>query len=325
FYNESTGKIEGIRSIGLPEEYIKSLNIDPSETAGEKMRNYVARCFTNKKAILITDRFKEKNFNVRMKDELRIYSTQYAVAPVYGKTKTYGVITIAVQPDNEYFMTENEIVILEFVSHQIGIIIENSILNSKIEKLYKDLILTFSNLVEFRDECTAGHCSRLILYAKKIGEKLNMSVSELRELELAAALHDIGKICTPDSILNKPGKLTAEEYDEIKKHSIKGAEIVKPLSEYFNVINAIKYHHERWDGKGYPEGLKEKKIPFYARILAVIDSFDVMINYRPYKEPMTIIEAKNELKKCGGFQFDPELCGLIIDIPDEEILKIRQG
>ncbi len=324
-FNDMTGKIEGARSIGLPKDYIENLKIDPAETQGEKMRNYVARCFSEKKSIFITDRFNEKDFNTRMSDNLRIYSTQYAIAPVYGKTKIYGVITAAVRPDNQYFMTENEIVILEFVAHQIGIIIENSHLNAKIEKFYKDIILTFSNLVEFRDECTAGHCNRLIFYSKIIGRKLNFSFSELREIEIAAALHDIGKICTPDNILNKPSKLTPEEYDEIKKHSLKGAEIVQPLSDYSNVINAIKYHHERWDGMGYPEGLKGAEIPFYARILAVIDSFDVMINYRPYKKPLSITEAKKELEKCAGSQFDPAIVRMIIDLPDDEIIKIQNG
>ena len=324
-YDDQTEKIECVRSLGLPVSYTESLHIHPSETEGEKMRNHVARCFSERKSFFITDRFKEKKFNVRMKDEQRVYSTQYAVAPVYGKTKTYGVITVAVQPHNKYFMTENEIVILEFVSHQIGSIIENSTLNAKIETFYKDLIVTFSNLIEDRDKCTAGHCGRLVLYSQVIGEKLKLNNAELREIELAAALHDIGKISISDELLNKPGKLTNEEYEEVKVHAAKGAEIMKPFSDYKNVISAIKYHHERWDGAGYPEGLKGEEIPYYARILAVIDAFDVMINFRTYKEPKSIADAKKELKKYAGTQFDSELCRFMTDLSDEEIEQIQKS
>ncbi len=324
-YDENTGKIECVRSLGLPESYIENLHIDPAETDGEKMRNHVARCFSERKSFFITDRFKEKEFNIRMTGNHKVYSTQYAVVPVYGKLKTYGVVTVAVQPDNGYFMSDREIIILEFIAHQIGSALENSILNMKVEKFYKDLSSTFSTIIEERDKCTAGHCGRLIRFAGLVGRKLGLRDAELRELELAASLHDIGKIAISDHLLNKPGKLTRDEYEKIKVHAAKGAEMMMLFEDNKNVIDAVKYHHERWDGQGYPEMKKGKNIPFFARVLNVIDAFDVMINNRPYKKAKTISSARRELKKYSGTQFDPELCKLVLDLTDEEIEDIQRS
>jgi len=323
-FDNETGLIKGHSSIGLPDDYVKNLNISPNETNGEKMRNYVAQCFTYKKTIFIDNRSEEKNYNDRMRYEGYLYSPQYALIPIYGKMRVFGVITIATLPDSEIFLSQYDIVLLEFFSHQIGIALENAELNDKIEKFYRNLILTFSNLIEFRDHSTAGHCDRLIKLVKLLAQKLNLEDFEIRELELAAAMHDIGKICTPDAILNKPAKLTTEEYEEIKKHAIKGSEIVSPLSDYDKVIAGIKHHHERWDGTGYPDGLKGEDIPFYARIIAVADSFDVMLNSRPYKKAMDITAAKKEILACSGKQFDPHIAKLLLEIPDAIIINLQK-
>jgi len=322
-YNETTREIDSVKNIGLPKEYIDNLGISPTEITGEKMRNYVARCFTKRKTFFVTDRFDDDDFNQRMQTPQKVYSPQYAVIPIYGQEKTFGVFTIATTADKDIFLTNDDLVFLEFFSNQVGIALENVALNNKLEKFYKDLISTFSNLVEFRDECTAGHCTRLMAYADIYSDRLSFDDATRRELELAAALHDIGKLGVPDAILNKPGKLTETEYEEIKKHSERGSEIARPLSDYTKVVAAIKHHHERWDGKGYPDGMAKAKIPLLARIVSIIDTFDVIINDRPYKKAMSIEEAKAEIEKCSGIQFDPFLAKILLSVPNEQIEQLQ--
>lgn len=142
--------------------------------------------------------------------------------------------------------------------------------------------------------------------AVALGRKLNLSERELNELKLLAALHDIGKIGVQDRIIMKSGTLTDEEYEMIKKHCEIGYHIAKSSTELGSIAEAILHHHERWDGKGYPQGIKGKEIPLLSRIISVVDTYDVITHERPYRQTMSHEEALEEIKKCAGAQFDPE-------------------
>ena len=152
--------------------------------------------------------------------------------------------------------------------------------------------------------------------AFQIGEALNLSTAEMDRLALLVSLHDIGKISISQEILNKPGKLNEEEWEKIKKHPETGYHIALSTGEFAHIAEEILAHHERWDGKGYPNGLKGKEIPLLSRILAIIDAFDVMTNGRPYKSRMSEDEAIDELKRCSGTQFDPELVDIFMDLAE---------
>lgn len=154
---------------------------------------------------------------------------------------------------------------------------------------------------------TKDHCQRLQAMAYKMGKALNLTDSELDELKLLAALHDIGKIAIPNSILDKPGKLTPEEWETIKGHPETGYRIALSSPELSSVAEAILHHHEWWDGSGYPLGLKGNKIPLISRIIAITDAYDVITNGRPYKQAMSKETALAEIRRCGGTQFDPKL------------------
>ncbi|MEN6324743.1 MAG: PAS domain S-box protein [Syntrophomonas sp.] len=154
---------------------------------------------------------------------------------------------------------------------------------------------------------TKDHCQRMQTMAYKIGKSLNLTDSELDELKLLAALHDIGKIAIPNSILDKPGELTPEEWETIKGHPETGYRIALSSPELASVAEAILHHHERWDGSGYPLGLKGNKIPLISRIIAITDAYDVITNGRPYKKAMSKEEALAEIRRCAGTQFDPNL------------------
>lgn len=187
----------------------------------------------------------------------------------------------------------------------------NKLLNSKSSK---NVIIEslFRTLKEKTFE-TEEHCRRLAGLSEKVGKRIGMSSSEMDELRLLGTLHDIGKVAIPNHILLKKEKLTKEEWETIKKHPEIGHRIAQATPEMVTIAEKILCHHERWDGKGYPQGLAGEDIPLSSRILAIVDAYDVMVNGRPYKEPIGHEEAIEELKRCSGTQFDPRLVEIFID------------
>lgn len=157
------------------------------------------------------------------------------------------------------------------------------------------------------------HSERVSHYCKSVGLQLKLKEDELKELEKAGLFHDIGKISIPDNILDKPGKLTDEEYDIIKTHPEIGYQILKAADEYSNLAIHALHHHERWDGNGYPNGLKGEEIPFFSRIIGVVDAYEAMTADRPYRKKMTKEYAISELKKYSGTQFDPKIAKIFIN------------
>ncbi|MFO7819814.1 MAG: HD domain-containing phosphohydrolase, partial [Halanaerobacter sp.] len=161
---------------------------------------------------------------------------------------------------------------------------------------------------------TAAHTLRMQKLSFQLGEKLGLSMHKLEALSSLATLHDIGKIVVDKEILTKPDTLTEEEWLEVKEHAKVGYRITSSTDEFAHIAKEILNHHEHWDGKGYPEGLTEDEIPFLSRIISIVDAYDVMISGRPYKEAMTEQEAKEELQREAGKQFDPELVEEFLEV-----------
>lgn len=198
---------------------------------------------------------------------------------------------------------------------------------SRIEKIQKSIITSLATVLEERDEETGGHIMRCEAYVEKLLERMReqsrysyLTDDYCSNVVLAAAMHDIGKIKIPDHILNKPGRLTKEEFEVMKKHSEFGAEIIQRTmydieeEEYCKIaFNIARYHHERYDGKGYPTGLKGEDIPLEARIMALADVYDALISPRVYKEPYSEEKAKEIILEGSGTQFDPALVPLFLE------------
>ena len=169
------------------------------------------------------------------------------------------------------------------------------------------IVQSFLNTLGAKSDETEEHAMRMAKVAFNLGESMNLSNEQLNNLSLLATLHDIGKVTIPADILNKPGKLTEEEWDIITEHPETGYRIAINTEEFAKVARAILCHHERWDGSGYPQGLKGRDIPLLARIITIVDAYDVMTNGRPYKKAISKNEAVEEIQRCAGSQFDPEL------------------
>lgn len=198
----------------------------------------------------------------------------------------------------------------------------------KLEKAYLESIETLRFTVEAKDNYTRGHSDRVSEYSVLIGRKLGLPNKDLETLKIGGLFHDIGKIGISDSILLKNGKLTNAEYDEIKSHPIIGKNILSNAAIFQDIIPIVLYHHERYDGKGYPYGLSDKDIPLLARIVAVADAFDAMTSKRSYRNELDIEYVKEELKNKTGTQFDPVVATTFLDMLNNEyrtILNIKQN
>jgi len=187
-----------------------------------------------------------------------------------------------------------------------------------LEKTHFETIMAFSEALEARDQYTAGHSRRVMEYSKSIGERMKLDRQDIEDLKRSALLHDIGKIGIPDMVLKKQEKLTDEEYKIIKSHPETGASILKYIKSFKDLVPAVYHHHERFDGEGYPDGVKGAAIPLHARIIAIADTFDAMTSSRSYrKKALSLRTALSELEQNKGIQFDPDIANIFIDILQE--------
>ena len=197
-------------------------------------------------------------------------------------------------------------------------------MNDNLEKAYIDSIEILRHTVEAKDPYTKGHSDRVSEYAVLLGKKLNLTNEDIEKLKIGGLFHDIGKIGIPDSILLKESKLTDEEYIKIKEHPVIGYNILENADMFKNILDIIKYHHERFDGNGYPEKLAGENIPYLSRITSVVDSFDAMTSKRSYRDSLPMDVVKSEILQNLGSQFDPEIGIAFLDILDNDFNSIKQ-
>ncbi len=187
----------------------------------------------------------------------------------------------------------------------------------KIERNYKDTIQALVHALEARDQYTADHSDVVAEWALDTGRRLGMDEDQLRDLELGAILHDIGKVAIPDDILNKPGRLTDEEFEVMKSHTIVGERILKPIGFLENVAPIVRHEHERWDGRGYPDGISGEQIPLASRIIFVCDAYHAITSDRPYRTGQPHAFARRILTENAGSQFDPAVVAVFLDVIDQ--------
>jgi hypothetical protein len=223
---------------------------------------------------------------------------------------TIGVIQLINARDVEgritSFATEIEDLVMSLAS-QAAVALENANLTLELKRAYEETIIRLARAAEFRDTDTGQHIRRMSHYSFEIAKDMGFNDQQSSELLLAAPMHDIGKIAVPDSILQKPGKLTDEEYKEMQRHTIYGGEILAGSDVPILLLSQkiALTHHEKWDGSGYPYGLKGEQIPMFGRITAIADVFDALSSKRCYKDPMPLEKASDLIKQGTGKHFDP--------------------
>jgi HD-GYP domain-containing protein (c-di-GMP phosphodiesterase class II) len=203
--------------------------------------------------------------------------------------------------------------------------LETRRLREEIKTLRTGVMCALNMLLDLKDLRTGLHATRLAEWAVRVGEHLGVDEIELRDIEAASLLHDIGKIGLPDSILLKPGKLTPEEYAITKKHPEYGWAILRSVPGFERASLLVLHHHERYDGKGYPAGLSGEEIPLGSRIVAIVDSFDAMLSNRAYRGALPVDEAVRRLIADTGTQFDPGISPLFIDLARDHLAELVEG
>ena len=191
-------------------------------------------------------------------------------------------------------------------------------LYTKMRKVYLDTIRALAAAIDAKDPYTKGHSERVAEISVALAQELNLSDRDIENIEYTALLHDIGKIGIADNILGKNSSLTNKEFDKIKEHTVMGAKIIEPVDFLKNSYKAIYHHHEKYNGKGYPDGLKTEDIPLSARIIAVADAYDAMGSDRPYRKKFNKDKILKELKDQSGKQFDPEVVKVLFSVLDRE-------
>lgn len=189
---------------------------------------------------------------------------------------------------------------------------------AELESLSLHVVHTLAKTIDAKDAYTNGHSERVAAYSREIAKRFGYDKDRQEEIYIMGLLHDVGKIGVPDTVINKPGKLTDEEYMEIKKHPAKGAEILVTITEMPKLVTGARWHHERYDGRGYPDGLKGEEIPEKARIIAVADAYDAMTSHRSYRDISSQDYVKSEIEKGMGTQFDEKFARIMLEMIGED-------
>jgi HD-GYP domain-containing protein (c-di-GMP phosphodiesterase class II) len=234
-----------------------------------------------------------------------------AAAPLQLADDRQGALVIC-YPEVRDFSAE-ELTRLERLARQTELAIRSVRQRESLSRFAFETALALTEAIESRDPYTGDHCRRLAEHAGVIAQKLLLPPREIEIVRLGAALHDMGKIVVPDSVLKKPGKLTPDEYTVIKQHCYSGGQICKRVGFLMDAYPIVYHHHERWDGKGYPDGVKGESIPLGARIVAVVDAFDAMTTTRPYRDAMPHEAAIAILRDGVGKQWDPNVMSVLMD------------
>ena len=252
-----------------------------------------------------------------IEEEFALYQAT-AFIPGFYRNELSFILFLGSKQDKTPF-TVDELGFLSVLASDIVMAIKNASLFEDLrvqlstnKKLFLNTVTALANAIEAKDKYTIGHTARVVKYSMDIAKyflphihSTDKAIEE--DLRVSALLHDIGKIGIPEAILNKQGSLTEEERNLINQHPLIGVDILSPVSEFSSIISGVKYHHERYDGKGYPEKLAGENIPLIASIISVADTYDAMTTDRPYRKAMSHDEAVNEIRKNSGKQFNPKV------------------
>ncbi len=236
----------------------------------------------------------------------------FVCAPIVKSGAAVGVLALFSREPRPY--TRRERAFVQAICNQIGIALNRAQLVERIQEVSFESVRSLVEAIEIRDPYTCGHSVQVAELAVLTARKMGFNTEELKYIEYAGLLHDVGKIAVPEVVLQKTLKLTDEELEIIKKHPVLSAQVVEPILALRHIVDWVRHHHERWDGQGYPEGRRGTQIPLASRILAVCDTYSAMTSERPYRKALSDEDAVREMKRVSGTQLDPEVVAVFLTL-----------
>jgi len=298
--NESAREIIPIAQAGFEDDYLSSIKIKFNDSPLSQGPTGMA--IRSKQHVVQNNLLTDPKYASWSHNAVKRGYRSAAALHIIEEDEVVGVLNVYNIYDE---FPDKDIAFLQSFANLCASYIKNSELLENIQELFLGTVNALSETITAKSQWTKGHLDRVKKIAADIGKAVGMNKRDLKQLELASLLHDIGKIGTYEAILNKPTGLTEDEFSLIKLHADKGAEMLSTIKQLREIVPLIKYHHERYDGKGYPEGLKGEEIPLISRILCVADAVDSMLADRPYRKGMAMKEIVKELRRESGSQFDP--------------------
>ena len=289
--DELNGMLSVQSSTGIESKKVNTISVAASTEP-------FAKIFSTKKATVISERDTTDSFQLSLQDALCV--------PLVTDNRNIGILIARDKTTGEDFRTP-EIKLLDALSGEIAGAIKKAQLYEKINRLFICTVEALASAIDAKDPYTYGHSQRVAQISSNICKEIGLTSDEIHFINLAALLHDIGKIGTPEHILQKPGRLQPDEMEKIKEHPLKGAQILSTIDELRDVRDWIKHHHERYDGEGYPDKVVALNIPLPARIISIADSFDAMTSDRPYRKGMDPDKVIDIMGDDAGSQYDPQI------------------
>jgi HD-GYP domain-containing protein (c-di-GMP phosphodiesterase class II) len=244
---------------------------------------------------------------------LRSYVHRFVCVPLERDHRPLGVL-IAIDKNDRTEFNSVDLKLLNNVGNQCSMFLENAALYHDMQDLFMGVLHALTRSIDAKDAYTRGHSQRVAELSKALAQKVGLTDEQCERVYLSGLLHDVGKIGVPESVLTKPGRLTDEEFAAIRKHPTIGGQILGNIRQLQDIIPGVLYHHERWDGRGYPHMIAGEKIPLIGRIICVADSFDAMSSTRTYRPALPLETVLDEIKRCAGTQFDPMLARLFVTL-----------
>jgi HD-GYP domain-containing protein (c-di-GMP phosphodiesterase class II) len=268
-----------------------------------------------KSPLLVNNLAKDKTFSW-----LADHAKQIIAVPLQRQDQVLGCLFGIDKHVGEFDSVDSKL--LNSIANESAIYLENVMLFEDVHGLMMGLLHSLTSAVDAKDAYTCGHSERVALLGRHLAKSMKLSDHEIERTYMAGLLHDVGKIGVPEAVLQKPGKLTPEEYDQMKKHPEIGARILADIKQVKDIIPGVMHHHERYDGKGYPAGLAGENIPLIGRILCLADCFDAMTSNRTYRKALPLEVALTEIRRCSGTQFDPALAEAFLQTGCEEFREL---
>lgn len=244
----------------------------------------------------------------------RLLGRSVVVQPITRDGAVLGLLLAGEKQGEDTIVSSVDIKLLEATANHTSIFVENAALYENLNAMFLGTLEALTTAIDAKDRYTCGHSQRVAQLTRQLAVAVGLDEYAVSRMWIAALVHDIGKIGVPEAVLMKPGRLTDEEFDEIKKHPEIGHRILRDIPQLQDILPGVLHHHERWDGRGYPHGIAGENIPLMARLIALADSFDAMSSDRTYRQRLSREDVLEEIRRCAGGQFDPELAPIFVEL-----------